>query len=326
MASKKKKQEQKAKDFGKSKQGTNRKEGDISKARSSTEPFVKEREQYLQEEYKILTEHVNMYMKRVDHFLWENEFLDKEAQKIQEDSKAYVTYITKHTQKCQNAIITLNDQNHFDLAQVRKQKEELTSQYTDKQKEVRNQLMEMETKHSLMNKEVEDLQPFKDLQLEQLSRIKELEKELLITKIQHSEQMHKVKSRFLQAKAEYEQDSHQKFQSLAKRAEEEAVRSLIQHTKQVKAENWRLHHELLSLIRRSRILKTFKLQLREQQQQLLREHHYSQDLAHMRHWLKHYGALGSNKEVDSPGSSFKSITSAKIRHIPTSLTSAKSSS
>uniref|UniRef100_A0A8C4VMM2 DUF4515 domain-containing protein n=1 Tax=Gopherus evgoodei TaxID=1825980 RepID=A0A8C4VMM2_9SAUR len=191
MASKKKKPEQKANDFGKIKQGTNRKEGDISKTKSNTEPFVKEREQYLQKEYKILTEHMNTYLKRVDHFLWENEFLDKEAQKILEDSKAYMTYISKHTQKCQNAIITLNDQNHFDLAQVRKQKEELISQYTAKAKEVRNQLMEMETKYSLMNKEVEDLQPFKDLQLEQLSRIKELEKELLVTKIQHSEQMHK---------------------------------------------------------------------------------------------------------------------------------------
>ncbi|XP_007061484.2 LOW QUALITY PROTEIN: coiled-coil domain-containing protein 166 [Chelonia mydas] len=325
MASKKEKPEQKAEDFEKSKQGANRKEDDISKARSSTEPFVKEREQYLEKEYKILTEHVHMYMKRVEHFLWENEFLDKEAQKIREDSKAYMTYISKHTQKHQNAIITLNNQNHFDLAQVRKQKEELISQYTAKEKEVRNQLMEMETKYSLMNKEVEDLQPFKDLQLEQLSRIKELEKELLVTKIQHSEQMHKVKSRFLQVKAKYELDSHQKVQSLAKRAEEEAVRSLIQHTKQVKAENWRLRHELLSLIRRSHILKTFKLQLREQQQQLLREHHYSQDLTRMRHWLiKQHRAQGSNNEVNSFGSSLKSITSAKIRHIPTSLTSAKS--
>uniref|UniRef100_A0A8C8S583 DUF4515 domain-containing protein n=1 Tax=Pelusios castaneus TaxID=367368 RepID=A0A8C8S583_9SAUR len=162
-------------------QAVKKRKGDLSKARSSTEPFVIEREQYLQKEYRILTEHMNMYMKRVEHFLWENEFLDKEALKIREDSKAYVTYITKHTQKCQNAIITLNDQNHFDLTQVQKQKEELISQYTDKEKEVRKQLMEMETKYSLMNKEVEDLQLFKDLQLEQLSRIKELEKELLDT-------------------------------------------------------------------------------------------------------------------------------------------------
>ncbi|XP_074841640.1 coiled-coil domain-containing protein 166 [Carettochelys insculpta] len=289
------KPEQKSKGFGENKQGTSRNEGDKSKTRSSTELFVKEREQYLQKEYKILTEHVNMYMKRVEHFLSENEFLDKEAQKIQEDSKAYVTHIGKHTQKRQNAIITLNDQNHFDLAQIQEQKEKLMSQHTDKEKEVRNQLIEMETKYSLINKEVEDLQPFKDLQLEQLSRIKELERELLLTKIQHSEQMHKVKSRFLQAKAEYELDSHQKVQSLAKRAEEEAVRSLILHTKQVKAENWQLRHELLSLIQRSHILKMFKLQLREQQQQLLQEHHYSQDLARMCHWLKQHVAQDSNK-------------------------------
>uniref|UniRef100_A0A8D2LTU3 Coiled-coil domain-containing protein 166 n=1 Tax=Varanus komodoensis TaxID=61221 RepID=A0A8D2LTU3_VARKO len=135
----------------------------LAKEQSISCQFVSEREQYLQKEYAILTEHVNTYTERVEHFQSENEFLDKEAQQIRENSKAYLAYLAKRTLKCQNAIITLNDQNRSDLAHVLKQKEELTSQYTDKEKEMRSQLIEMETKYSLMNKEVEELKPFKEL-------------------------------------------------------------------------------------------------------------------------------------------------------------------
>ncbi|KAJ7329416.1 hypothetical protein JRQ81_015590 [Phrynocephalus forsythii] len=256
-----------------------------AKAQSPCVQFMTEREKYLQKEYGILTEHINTYTQRAQHFQSENEFLDKEAQQIRENSKAYLGYLTKRTVRCQNAIITLNDQNRSELAHVLKQMEELTSQYTDKEKEVRSQLIEMETKYSLMNKEVEELKPFKELQLDQMTRIRELEKELLAMKIQHSEQMHKVKSQFLQQKAEYEAASQQKVQALAKRAEKEAVRSLIQHTKQVKAENWQLRHELLNLIKRAQGLKNIVCHLREQKEQLQKELQYKQSLADMRHWL-----------------------------------------
>uniref|UniRef100_U3I1L4 Uncharacterized protein n=1 Tax=Anas platyrhynchos platyrhynchos TaxID=8840 RepID=U3I1L4_ANAPP len=149
---------------GKNKQGVRTKNGDISKGISDMETLVKERKSYLQKEYKILTEHMNTYMGKVEYFLQENKFLEEEARRNREESNIYLSYITKHSQKCQNLIITLNDQNQIDLSQVWMQKEKLISQYTEKEKEVKTSLMNMEEKYSLMNKEVEDLQPFKDLQ------------------------------------------------------------------------------------------------------------------------------------------------------------------
>ncbi|NXK50044.1 CC166 protein, partial [Chauna torquata] len=292
---------------GKNKQGVRTKNGDISKGISTMETLVREKKSYLQKEYKILTEHMNTYMGRVEHFLQENKFLEEEAQRNWEESNIYLSYITKHSQKCQNLIITLNDQNQTDLSQVWKQKEKLISQYTEKEKEVRNHLMNMETKYSLMNEEVEDLQPFKDLQLEQMKKIKELEKELLVTKIQHSEQMYKIKSRFLQAKADCEVDSHQKIQVLTKRAEEAAIQSLIQHIKQAKAENRHLRQELLRLIQCSKVLKEIKVQLREQQQQLLRENQYAQDMAHMRRRLHQRKTHNANWGTYSSHSPFRCV-------------------
>ncbi|XP_050748827.1 coiled-coil domain-containing protein 166 [Gymnogyps californianus] len=309
MASKTKQMKQDSMRAGKNKQGVRTKNGDISKGISDMEILVKERKLYLQKEYKILTEQMNTYMGRVEHFLQENKFLEKEAQRNQEESNAYLSYITKHSQKCQNLIITLNDQNHTDLSQVWTQKEKLISEYTEKEKEVRSSLMNMETKYALMNKEVEDLQPFKDpsVQLEQMKKIKELEKELLVTKIQHSDEMHKIKSRFLQAKADCEKDFHQKIQVLAKRAEAAAIQSLIQHIKQVKAENWRLRKELLRLIQYSKILKETKVQLREQRQQLLWENQYTRDMAHMRHWLHQHEAHNANGETYGCHSPFRCV-------------------
>lgn len=298
---------------GKNKQEVRTKNEDISKGKNDMEILVKERKLYLQKEYKILTEHLNTYMGRVEHFLQENKFLEKEAHQNQEESNAYLSYITKHSQKCQNLIITLNDQNHTDLSQVWAQKEKLISQYTEKEKELRSSLMNMEAKYSLMNKEVEDLQPFSDpsVQQEQMKKIKELEKELLVTKIQHSDEMHKIKSRFLQAKADSEMDFHQKIQVLTKTAEEAAIQSLIQYIKQVKAENWHLRQELLRLIQYSKILKETKVQLREQQEQLLRENQYIQDMAHRRHWLHQHEARNVNGETYSSHSPFRCVHSPK---------------
>ncbi|NXW93663.1 CC166 protein, partial [Alopecoenas beccarii] len=286
---------------GKNKQGVTTKNGDVSKEISDMETLVNERKLYLQKEYKILSDHVNAYMGRVEHFLQENKFLEKEAKQNQEESNAYLSYITKHSQKCQNMIITLNDQNHTDLSQVQKEKEELISQYTEKEKEVRSHLMNVETKYSVMNKEVEDLQPFKapSLQLEQRRRIKELEKELLVTKIRYADQMRTIKGRFLKAKADCEKDFQQKIQFLTKRAEEAAILSLIQHIQQVKAENCRLRQELLSLIQYSTILKETKVQLIDQQEQLLREKQYIEDMAHTRRWLHQHEAHNANGKTHS---------------------------
>lgn len=248
-----------------------------------------EQEQYLLKEHAILTEHINTYIQRTEQFQEKNEFLNKEAQDIRENSKAYLAFLSKCTLRCQNATTTLNEKNCSDLAQVRKQKEQLISQYMDREKEVRFQLIELETKFSLMKKELKELQPVKELQTEQLICIRELEKTLLGMKIQHSEHMHKVKNQVLQQKKEHEMKSQEKVEKLAKKAEKEAVSSLIQHMKQMKAENCQLRSELLNLIQRAQNLKAFMHHLHQQKEKLQQEHQYNHDLACMHHWLTKRG-------------------------------------
>ncbi|KAM9573708.1 coiled-coil domain-containing protein 166 [Guaruba guarouba] len=307
MASKTKQKKQDNTRAGEKNQEITTKNGDRSKGVSDMEILSQERKSYLQKEYKVVTEHMNTYMGRMEYFLQENKFLEKEAKQNQEEGNTYLSYIKKHSQKCQDLIITLNDQNHADLSEVGMQKEKLISQYTEKEKDVRSDQMNMESKYSFLTMEVEDLKPFNDpsYRKEQIKKIKQLEKELLVTKIQHSDKMHKIKSRFLQAKDDCKMDFQQKIQVLTKRAEEAAIQSLIQHIKQVKAENWHLQQELLRLIQYSKILKETKVQLREQQEQLLRENQYIQDMAHARHSLHQHQVHNATGETYRSHSLFR---------------------
>ncbi|NXR09597.1 CC166 protein, partial [Semnornis frantzii] len=269
MASKKKLMKEDTMSAGKNKPGESR-NGNVSKGISDMEVPAKERKLYLQKECKILTKYINTYMEKVEQLLQENRFLEKEAKEYQDESSIYLSYIKKRRQKCQNLIITLNDQNHSSLAQVWTQKEKLLSHYAEKEEEVRSSLMDVETKCSLLDKELEDLEPFKD-KVEQTKKIEELEKELLVTKVQHADEMHKMRSGFQQAKAACELGFKQKVQVLSGRAEAAAMQALLQHVRQVKAENRELRRELRRLLQHSAILKETQVGLREQQQQLLRE-------------------------------------------------------
>ncbi|NXG53918.1 CC166 protein, partial [Psilopogon haemacephalus] len=282
MASKMKLTKEDTRSAGKNKPGESSRNGNGAKGKSDPkEAPGKERRLYLQKECKILTKYIHTYTEKVEQLLQENRFLEKEAQEIQGESSTYLSYLKKHRQKCQNLIITLNDQNHTSLAQVWAEKEKVISQYTEKEEEVRSNLVNVEAKYSLMEKELEELEPFKD-QEKHTKRIEELEKELLVTKIQHADEMHKIRSGFQQAKADCELELEQKLQVLGGRAEAAAMEALLQHVQQVKAENWHLRRELRSLLQHSASLKEARVELREQRQQLLRELHCLRELAERR--------------------------------------------
>uniref|UniRef100_H3B5N6 Coiled-coil domain containing 166 n=1 Tax=Latimeria chalumnae TaxID=7897 RepID=H3B5N6_LATCH len=217
----------------------------------------------------------------------ENEFLQEEAQRTQEESQEYMTYMSKRNRRRQNAIITLSDQNQRDLEGIQKQKEEILVHYKEKKKELKTQLLEKENELARMHKETQDLDEYKMLQARQLGRIQELEKEVMSMKAEHSENLQKIKAAFVQEKTEYEKESQRQVQALAKEALKEAARCLVEHTGQVKGENRHLRQELLHLIRRSHVLRTHHLELEEQHRQLLREYEYSEDLKRLRTTRQH---------------------------------------
>uniref|UniRef100_A0A8D1DBH9 DUF4515 domain-containing protein n=1 Tax=Sus scrofa TaxID=9823 RepID=A0A8D1DBH9_PIG len=143
----------------------------------------------------------------------------------------------------------------------------------------------MEARAAQMAQQVQELQPYKELQLEQLARIRTLERELLHMRVEHTQLLHRVKRRFLEDKAAFEREARQRVQSLARRAEREAARALFAHTQAIRADNGRLRQELLRLLRRAQLLHDMRRQLLEQREQLRREHEDTRDLARVHGWL-----------------------------------------
>ncbi|NXY66995.1 CC166 protein, partial [Callaeas wilsoni] len=255
------------------------KDGEAPKEISDMETPAQERKLYLQEECRILTEHVDMYLGRAEQLLQGNKCLEREAQGTQKQSQAYLSCGAKRSQDPPDMVITLNDQNCQDLAQIQAQKEELIPRYAGKEQEVRSALRDTEAEASLLDTELEELEPYRDLSLQAEQKVKTLEKELRVTRIRCAEETHAIRSRFLQEKADCEQEFHQRMQELTWRAEEVALQALIQHVEQVKAENRHLRQELLGLLQHCHVLRDAKIRLQDQQEQLLRENQCAQRAA-----------------------------------------------
>ncbi|XP_039320836.2 coiled-coil domain-containing protein 166 [Saimiri boliviensis] len=277
---------------------------------AGAEQPLSERAQYLQREYALLSEQLEACEARVDRVLQENAFLDREALRLREENRLYASYVSARAQRCANAIVRLDEQNRVDLAQIHWQRAELASLYHGREDRVRAQLLEMEARAAQMARQVEELRPYKVLQLEQLARIRALERELLHMRVEHTQLLHRVKRRFLEDKAAFEREARQRVQSLARRAEREAARALVGHTQAVKADNWRLRQELLRLLRRTQLLHDTRRQLLEQREQLHREHEDTRDLARVHGWLPRgpggpplWQPPASSQPTSRPGSS-----------------------
>ncbi|XP_045751511.1 coiled-coil domain-containing protein 166 [Mirounga angustirostris] len=255
-------------------------------AGDGAEPPLSERGQYLQREYKLLSEQLDACEARVDRALQANAFLEREAVRLREENRLYASYVGARAQRCAQAVVRLDEQHRVDLTQLHWQRAELASLYRGREDGVRAQLLEMEARAARMARQVQELQPYKELQLEQLARIRALERELLHMRVEHTQLLHRVKGRFLEDKAAFEREARQRVQSLARRAEREAARALIVHTQAIKADNGRLRQELLRLLRWAQLLHDTRRQLLEQREQLRREHEDTRDLARVHGWLR----------------------------------------
>ncbi|XP_040481542.1 LOW QUALITY PROTEIN: coiled-coil domain-containing protein 166 [Ursus maritimus] len=226
------------------------------------EPPLSERGQYLQREYKLLSEQLDACEARVDQVLQENAFLDREAVRLREENRLYASYVSARAQRCAQAIVRLEEQNRVDLTQIHWQRAELASPDRAGTGSA-TQLLEMDRAGA---EAAGAGSPSRLLQLEQLARIRALERELLHMRVEHTQLLHHVKRRFLEDKAAFEREARQRVQSLARRAEREAARALVVHTQAIKAENARLRQELLRLLRWAQLLHDTRRQPLEQVQ------------------------------------------------------------
>ncbi|KAK7004047.1 basal body-orientation factor 1 [Biomphalaria glabrata] len=270
---------------GKGKKGKGKKNGDKLKSASSDKPktpLPSEKEVILQSELEKVSLQLEEAKNRVVDLKKENEWLQNEAQKIRIESHEYMSYMEKKTSKRQTTIITLSDHNREEIKNIQIQKRKMEEDFDKKKKALENILLEKQHLLEKTHQELNDLQEYKDLQSDQQNKIKELEQEVMKLRTHHTQCVQKMKSDFLKEKKEYLQDSETRVQSLEKKANQEALQCLTEHTSKIKVENRQLRQELLQLINTSRALNEHKAMLEEQKRQLLREQSYANDLKKLR--------------------------------------------
>ncbi|KAB0363974.1 hypothetical protein FD754_008130 [Muntiacus muntjak] len=255
-------------------------------AGKGAEPPLSERGQYLQREHKLLSEELDACKQLDDQLRQENDLLDSEAARLSEENRFYASYASTRAQRRANSIVTLEEQNRVDLSQIHRQRAELASIYRAREDGLRAQQLEMEARAAQMAQQVQELQPYKELQLEHLAGIRALERELLHTRVEHTQLLDRVKQQFLEDKAAFEREARQRVQSLAQRAEREAARALLAHIQAIRVDNGRLRQELLQLRHQAKVLRDTRRQLLEQREQLRRELEDTRDLARVHGWLR----------------------------------------
>lgn len=125
------------------------------------EPPLSERAQYLQREYRLLSQQLDACEERVDLVLRENAFLNSEALRLREENRLYASYVSTRAQRCPKAIVRLEEQNRVDLTQIHGQRADLESLYHGREDGVRAQLLDMEARAAQMAQQVQELQPYK---------------------------------------------------------------------------------------------------------------------------------------------------------------------
>ncbi|CAL1543370.1 unnamed protein product [Lymnaea stagnalis] len=251
--------------------------GDQSKA-----PEPTEKEVLLQAELEKVTLQLEAAKFTVEDLKQENEWLQNEAQKIRIESHEYMSYMEKKTSKRQTTIITLSDHNKQEIRNLQIQRQNMEDEFDEKKRALENLLLQKQHLLEKANQELNDLQEYKDLQSDQLNKIKELEQEVVKMRAHHTTCVQQMKSDFLREKKDFQHDSEFRVQSLEKKAIQDAQQCLSEHANKIKLENRELRQKLMQLIKTTRALTDHQKTLEEQKRQLLREQSYAYDLKKLR--------------------------------------------
>ncbi|XP_052687716.1 coiled-coil domain-containing protein 166-like [Crassostrea angulata] len=250
-------------------------------------PEPSEKELLLQQELEKVTADLQSAKKRVEDLRKENEWLQQEGSRVRVESHEYMGYMEKKTTKRKTTIITLSDHNKEEIRNIDFQKQNMEEEFNQKKQALQNLLFEKQNILKKTTEELSELQEYKDLQTDQLDKIKELEKEVMVMRSKHSDTIQQLKSTFLAEKREYQQDSESRITALEKLANKEASQCLSDHTNRIKLENRRLRRELQELIHMTRVYQAHQRDLEEQRKQLLREQQYADDLKKLRSTRQH---------------------------------------
>ncbi|XP_043780722.1 coiled-coil domain-containing protein 166-like [Cervus elaphus] len=179
-------------------------------AGEGAEPPLSERRQYLHRQHKGRSEELQACKQRVEQLTADNCLVDSEAARLREENPFPERYTSTRAQRCANSAHRRERESGVDLSQIYRQRAELTSIYRAREDGLRAQLLDTEAREAQMAQQARNLQLGKELQLQQLARIRALERDLLQMRVEDTQLLHRVRPQFLEGKAALEREARQR--------------------------------------------------------------------------------------------------------------------
>ncbi|XP_065193854.1 protein Hook homolog, partial [Sycon ciliatum] len=146
--------------------------------------------------------------------------LQEESQKIRVESGELMSYIQKKTQRRQSMVVTLNDKNMKELADIAESKTQMIEEFYMKEAAIRASIMAKESTLSDIRKEMDELNYLRVLRDHQAKEIKDLEAEVEAVKLGNKEQQHDMKHAYLQKRKVFEDEAEEKITKMKQEAKQ----------------------------------------------------------------------------------------------------------
>lgn len=241
-----------------------------------------EKELILQKQLDDLTMESNQLRGTLEVLRKDNHFLREEANKSVEAATEYSLYMKSEAERRRNDVLSVNQKNQKDIAQLDRECEVLTVNFNKQLTEMTNELESKKVKLAEAKEKLASLDHVTEKEKLALQQINDLEKNLEETRTKHSQEIQQMKADFLKEKRNFTEETDNDVLALSKRATEIATICLNQHAERVQKENQKLRTELLALLSESEQLQQRKQQLEQQYLSLTRENEYLDDLQNMR--------------------------------------------
>jgi len=236
------------------------------------------KEVLLKDELDSLTLEVEKVRTQVELLRKENDFLQKEADTTRNETHEYMSYMSKRANKRQETIVSLNDWNQKELANLAQQKQNLLDKYDAEKNNLKSVILEREQQLQQIKNDIDELGKYKILQEEQRTKITLLKSEVMRQRGEQTEKIQQIRASCLKEKQDFRHESEKRITEMKMQASQEATRSLQMRTGEIKKENRDLRQELMELIQKSQALQAHKRELQEQKKVLEQEEEYSRDI------------------------------------------------
>ncbi|KAK9412316.1 golgin subfamily A member 4-like [Crotalus adamanteus] len=236
----------------------------------------------VQQEYESVCRNLEDLRGRRAQLRAQYEFLQQEAQDLQNESREFASYLAKRARRRQGVVVSLSEENQELLRQIQQQHQEVIARSQEQEAALREQLLQKEAELARLSSELEGLREVQALKQQQTSYIRQLQKELAAAQEQHMQHLEAAKIRALREKIAQEQEAGQEVEGLAQQVQQLALQCLQEHSQTVCQQNKELKKELHQLVQRVQKLQEHKHRLQKQLEQLWREHGCLQDLAYLR--------------------------------------------